>query len=119
MRELLFSVTKKDFDITWFSGTGSGGQYRNKHQNCCRIIHRDSGAIGTGQSQRDRISNQKEAFTSLTQSEKFQKWLKIETSKAIGDYVDIDQKVEKAMKPEKIKIEHFENGKWVEENNAT
>ena len=33
-KELLFSVTKKDFSITWFSGTGAGGQYRNKHQNC-------------------------------------------------------------------------------------
>lgn len=30
-KELLSSVTKKDFDITWFSGTGNDGQYRNKH----------------------------------------------------------------------------------------
>jgi len=111
-RELLFSVTKKDFDVTWFSGTGSGGQYRNKHQNCCRIIHKESGALGTGQSQRDRLSNQKEAFNNVVSSDKFQKWLKVQTSKALGEFVDIEQKVEKSMKPENIKIEHMENGKW-------
>ena len=114
-KELLFSVTKKDFDVTWFSGTGSGGQYRNKHQNCCRIVHRESGALGTGQSQRDRVSNQKEAFDNVVSSDKFQKWLKVQTSKALGEFVDIEQKVEKAMKPENIKIEHMENGKWISE----
>jgi peptide chain release factor 1 len=113
-RELLFSVTKKDFDVTWFSGTGSGGQYRNKHQNCCRIVHRDSGAIGTGQSQRDRLSNQKEAFNNVVNSCKFQKWLKIQTSKALGDYVNIEEKVDKAMRKENIKIETMDNGKWVD-----
>lgn len=113
-RELLFSVTKKDFDVTWFSGTGSGGQYRNKHQNCCRIIHKESGALGTGQSQRDRLSNQKEAFNNVVSSDKFQKWLKVQTSKALGEFVDIEQKVEKSMRPENIKIERMENGKWEE-----
>jgi len=33
MRELAFSVTKKDLEITYFSGTGKGGQHRNKHKN--------------------------------------------------------------------------------------
>ena len=111
-KELLFSVTKKDFDVTWFSGTGSGGQYRNKHQNCCRIIHKESGAIGTGQSQRDRLSNQKEAFNNIVSSVKFQNWLKIQTSKALGEYADIENKVEKEMG--NIKVEVIENGKWVD-----
>lgn len=37
------SYTRKDFDIDWFSGTGAGGQHRNKHQNCIRITHRETG----------------------------------------------------------------------------
>lgn len=58
-------LTKKDFRVDWFSGTGAGGQYRNKHQNCCRITHIETGLVATGQSNRDRPSNQREAFNSL------------------------------------------------------
>jgi len=65
MKEL--HLTRKDFKVEWYSGTGAGGQYRNKHQNCCRITHIDTGLMATGQSQRDRPGNQKEAFTSLAE----------------------------------------------------
>lgn len=65
MREL--HLTRKDFKLEWFSGTGAGGQYRNKHQNCCRITHIETGLMATGQSQRDRPGNQKEAFEALAE----------------------------------------------------
>jgi peptide chain release factor 1 len=61
-RELIFSATKKDFRIDYFSGTGAGGQYRNKHQNCVRITHIETGIVTTGQNQRSREANTKEAF---------------------------------------------------------
>lgn len=60
-------LTKKDFKIDWFSGKGGGGQHRNKHQNCCRITHIESGLTTTGQSHKERPSNQKEAFDKLAQ----------------------------------------------------
>lgn len=63
MRELHFS--RKDFDIEWFSGTGSGGQHRNKHQNCCRITHIPTGLRANGQNARDRVTNQRTAFEAL------------------------------------------------------
>lgn len=63
MRELHF--TKKDFRLEWFSGTGGGGQNRNKHQNCCRIIHIETGITATGQTERDRTANQNRAFRAL------------------------------------------------------
>lgn len=65
MKELVWSATKNDFRIDWFSGTGAGGQHRNKHQNCCRITHIESGLVATGQDHRDRPSNQRDAFTKL------------------------------------------------------
>ena len=58
-------LTKKDFKLEWFSGTGGGGQHRNKHQNCCRITHIETGLRATGQSHRERPANQKEAFNKL------------------------------------------------------
>jgi protein subunit release factor A len=63
MREL--HLTKKDFKLEWYSGTGAGGQHRNKHQNCCRITHLETGMVETGQTERDRPSNQRKAFEKL------------------------------------------------------
>lgn len=65
MRELLWSRRKKDFRIDWFSGTGAGGQHRNKHQNCCRITDIETGLSVTGQAQRSRIANFRHAFRRL------------------------------------------------------
>ena len=113
MKELLFSVTKDDLDIDWFSGTGCGGQYRNKHQNCCRIRHKDSGAIATGQSQRDRVSNLKEAMENLTKSPKFKAWVKVRVGEVTGEKADIDAKVDRAMRHLKFEVKD-EAGNWKE-----
>ena len=58
-------LTKKDFRLEWYSGSGAGGQHRNKHQNCCRIIHIESGLSAIGTSSRSRVTNQREAFNKL------------------------------------------------------
>lgn len=111
-KEILFTLTKKDFEIQWYSGHGKGGQNRNKHQNCCRIRHPESGAVATGQEQRDRSQNQKAAFHRLAESVKFKLWL----NQKINDVLDgetIEQKVEKTMRPENLRCEMSKDGKWV------
>ena len=113
MKELLFSVTKNDLEVDWFSGTGCGGQYRNKHQNCCRIRHKDSGAIATGQSQRDRVSNLKEAMENLTKSLKFKAWVKVRVGEVTGEKADIEAKVDRAMRHLKFEVKD-EAGNWKE-----
>ena len=110
---MLFSVTKDDLDVDWFSGTGCGGQYRNKHQNCCRIRHKDSGAIATGQSQRDRVSNLKEAMENLTKSPKFKAWVKVKVGEITGEKADIEAKVDRAMRHLKFEVKD-ELGNWKE-----
>ena len=117
MKELLFSVTKDDLDIDWFSGTGCGGQYRNTHQNCCRIRHKDSGAIATGQSQRDRVSNLKEAMENLTKSPKFKAWVKVRVGEVTGEKADIEAKVDRAMRHLKFEVKD-EEGNWKEVQEA-
>ncbi len=39
------AIAKNDLKIEWYSGTGAGGQYRNKHQNSCRITHLPTGIM--------------------------------------------------------------------------
>ena len=65
-RELLFSFTKKDFRVDWFSGEGGGGQHRNKHMNSCRITHRETGLVASCQEHKSAGQNRKVAFKKLT-----------------------------------------------------
>lgn len=49
-------IDESCFKIEWFSGTGAGGQFRNKHQNSCRVIHLPTG-ISEARQSRSRDSN--------------------------------------------------------------
>lgn len=67
MKEKLeqFCYTRKDFIFDWFSGTGKGGQHRNKHQNCLRLTHIPSGITVLSSDNRNRNGNIKIAFERL------------------------------------------------------
>ena len=110
-KELLFSVTKKDLEITWFSGKGAGGQHRNKHQNCVRIRHPDSGVIVTGQEEKSRQANFKKAFTRLTEHVKFNLWINKKayemTKQFEEDEKEVNRKVDESMKENNLLIEFF------------
>ena len=110
----IFSVTKKDLEITYFSGHGAGGQHRNKHKNCVRIRHPETGVIVTGQEQKSLEQNKKFALNRLVANKKFRIWLKIQSAKAAmgeREYEEelnrIDRRVDELMKPENLKIESF------------
>jgi len=49
----------------WYSGSGKGGQHRNKHANCCRVRHAPTGLTAVGQSSKSRKTNQREAMATL------------------------------------------------------
>jgi protein subunit release factor A len=59
MRERLeeFCYTQKDFDLDWYSGTGPGGQNRNKVQACLRLTHKPSGIRVVAADHRKRSQN--------------------------------------------------------------
>lgn len=58
-------LRKKDFKIDWFSGTGNGGQNKNKTQNTCRITHIATGLRAMCGDYRERPKNQAAAFKML------------------------------------------------------
>ena len=111
-KELLFSVTKKDLKLEYFSGTGAGGQKRNKTQNCCRCKHPASGAIGLCQEYRERDKNTKVAFRRMVDSKKFQEWIRIEASRVTGELTKIEEKVEREL--DRVKLEVKLDGRWTE-----
>jgi len=58
------AFNERDCDIDWFSGTGAGGQHRNKHQNSCRITHRPTGITAVAQC-RSRTNSFNEAMSNI------------------------------------------------------
>lgn len=114
-KELLFSITSKDFKIEWFSGSGAGGQHRNKHQNCCRMTHIDSGVMKSGTKHREREKNKRDAFNSIVNSVAFKKWHSIKVRELTNGLKDIETRVDESMNDDNLLIEVREDNKWVEE----
>lgn len=104
MNELLFSVTKKDFDIQTFCTGGPGGQSQNKTASGVRIVHRDSGAVGESREEREQSKNKRTAFKRLTESKKFLLWLKVKASEMMMEE-SVESKVNKLMDEKFIKTE--------------
>ena len=111
-KELLFSVTKKDLKIDYYSGKGAGGQHRNRHMLCCRIQHPDSGVIVTCGEHKSKDRNTRTAFRRLTEHEDFKKWHRIKTAELMADAEEtkarIEAKVNELMKPENLKVEYYD-----------
>lgn len=50
--------------MEWFSGSGAGGQHRNRHLNCARLIHIPTGLKQERQG-RSREANYRDAMAAL------------------------------------------------------
>jgi len=61
---VLPTIDTSDIEISWFSGTGPGGQNRNKVMASCRLLHRPTGLTATAQT-RSRSNSFDQAFASL------------------------------------------------------
>lgn len=58
-------LLEKDIVRRWHSGTGAGGQHRNKTQNCLELTHVATG-ISVSANGRSRKDNERRAFELLT-----------------------------------------------------
>lgn len=97
-------VNDDDFRIDWFSGTGAGGQHRNKSQNSCRITHLPTGFSETRQS-RSRSKNLEDAKKALLQ----QLLLKRDDSVEAIISADKKQKLGTGMRGDKFITIQFQN----------
>lgn len=113
-KQLLFSVTKKDFDMQTFSVGGHGGGGKDTSNSGVRLIHWDSGAVGEGRDHRTNTQNRKDAFKRLIASEKFKKWHRIECARRMGELIPetpeqvmarVDHMIEEGLKNGQIVIE--------------
>lgn len=96
--------TDSDFRIEWYSGTGAGGQHRNKHQNSCRITHIQSGQVATAQC-RSRITSLNQAKTALLS----QLIHGNKTEKHMELAIDRKQQVGSGMRGDKVRTYRFQD----------
>lgn len=115
-KELLFTVSKKDCRFDYYRGSGAGGQKRNKTSNCCRCTHLASGAVARSEEGRSKELNKKNAFRKMAETQEFQKWIRIETSRVTGKLAEIEEAIDKSM--EDVKVEIKEEGKWIKDDKA-
>lgn len=112
-KKLLFSLTKKDFEIQTFCTGGPGGQHKNAKQNGVRIIHPASGARAEHRDGRDQARNKVAAFKKLAETPAFKKWLKSEVARRLHPLVvklqqDLNVKIDTMMDAVNLRIEEIQ-----------
>jgi len=117
-RERVTIVSKNDLDVSYFCGSGAGGQARNKVASGVQIKHIESGAIGRASDTRSQHENKKLAFKRLVETPQMKFWIAKKVYE-IKKGETIERTVEESMKPENMKFE-IKNavGQWEEVNDT-
>lgn len=111
-KELLFSLTKKDFIVDTFRAGGKGGQKQNKTESGVRVRHPASGAAGESREERSQHRNKEIAFNRLIKSPKFRMWHAAKCVELLKGET-VEEAVEKMMAEENLKVEaRDDNGRW-------
>jgi peptide chain release factor 1 len=120
-KELLFSITAKDFDVQYFCVGGHGGQNMQKNATACRIVHKESGATGLSRDERSQLQNRKKAFERCVATKQFKDWHRMEVARRTGRIADAQEYAEQQMKQENLKVERYDNElkKWVDYDEST
>jgi protein subunit release factor B len=123
MREILFSITKDDFEIETFRSGGKGGQYQNTTDSGVRIKHKESGAVGESRTERSQFQNKKLALQRLVASKEFQIWHKRKSFELLGKIKteeqlkkEVEEIIKRDLQNGNIKIEQYnkQNKRWEE-----
>ncbi len=60
------TVRKEDFEISYYRGSGPGGQHRNKTDSACRMKHTPTGTTTQSEEHKKQGQNKKAAFKRMT-----------------------------------------------------
>lgn len=101
MKQLMFSVTRKDLRIDTFRSGGPGGQHQNKIESGVRITHLPSGLKGESREERSQHANKIRAFRRLTE-------------KLLAHYVYTEQKQRAAPYSDTIRTYHEPDNRVVD-----
>jgi len=116
-KELLYSLTKKDFTLQTFRSGGPGGQNQNKRNSGVRIIHKESGAVGESREHKSQFQNRKAALKRLVEHPKFVLWNNVKYHEIMTGKT-LEKEVEEMMEKKNLKYEVYENGTWIDKSSS-
>jgi len=113
-REKVTILSLKDLDVSYFCGSGAGGQARNKVASGVQMRHEESGAIGRASDSRSQYENKKSAFKRLIDHPRMRFWLARKVHEVrLGE--NLDEIIRKETEPKYVRYEiKDESGKWKE-----
>lgn len=102
-------IKDSDLKVEWYSGTGAGGQNRNKVKCSCRLTHLPTGVVRTAQT-RSRENSFKLAF------EELQKFVILENTNRRKALINTDrsQQIGSGMRGDKRRTYRFQDDKTVD-----
>lgn len=106
------ALSERDIDVQWYSGTGAGGQHRNKHQNSCRLFHVPTGTVAKSEC-RSRTASYEAAYSEL--SRRVQSAGRVQQEHA--DMVDRRRQVGTGMRGDKIRTYRLQDDQVVDHRN--
>lgn len=106
-KQLLFSLTAKDFDFSFFAVGGAGGSGKDTSNTGVRCIHRASGAQATATETRSQSKNKETAFKRCAETSVFKTWHRMETMRRNGQLRDVERRVDEMMAPQNLKVEEY------------
>lgn len=111
-------LSLKDLEVSYFCGSGAGGQARNKVASGVQMRHLESGATGRASDSRSQHDNKKSAFSRLLADPRMKFWLAKKVYE-VRARETIEEIIARETRPENLKYE-IKNavGQWEEVNEA-
>ena len=111
-REVLFSLTRKNFHFDTFRAGGKGGQAQNKKSTGVRCVHPPSGATGEARDTRSQYQNKRNAWLRCIETQTFRTWIRLEVARASVTQQEIERWVNQQMHSSNLEIEYWDGVRW-------
>lgn len=107
-RKPLFSLLPgRDLIFKASTGSGPGGQHRNKTESTITLTHPASGVSVRAGDEKSQHRNKRIALRRLVQNRRFKSWVRLHSAMIAEGYNSLEDKVDKLMKGENIIVEYI------------
>ena len=108
MKKPLFSlIPGRDLVFKTTTGSGPGGQHRNKTESTVMLTHPESGVTVKAGDEKSQHRNKRIALRRLTQNRKFKTWVRLKAAMIAQGYRSVEEKVNDLMKGDNVKVEYI------------